>query len=337
MRMARFTPRFWVSAVVFALVVAFAVLGPIVFGANPGKDVGGLYDPPSSTSWLGTDDLGHDVFTNLMLGTRTSLIIGLVAGLVATLIGVVVGLLAGYHGGMVEEALMGVTNVALAIPAIVVLILLSVAIDFRSIVAMAVVIAITSWPWTARAVRAQASSVRTREHLDVARLSGARTFDILIWDVLPYLMSYICMAFVLQVSGAILAEAGLSLLGLGPSGSVSLGIMLNWALVGESLLNGAWWAFLPPTILLTLIAFALLMLQSSLDEVFNPRLRRGRRERGAAAGAGAGAAVSLVTSGTVAAETLDVGAAQEPVPEPGAGERTVGSGPDRTSERSGSA
>ncbi|WP_238341368.1 ABC transporter permease [Actinopolymorpha rutila] len=335
--MARFTPRFWVAAVIFALVVAFAVLGPMLFGANPGKDVGGLYDPPSSHAWLGTDDLGHDVFTNLMLGTRTSLIIGLVAGVVATLIGVVLGLLAGYHGGVVEEALMGVTNVALAIPAIVVLILLSVAIDFRSIVAMAVVIAITSWPWTARAVRAQASSVRTREHLDVARLSGARTFDILMWDVLPYLMSYIAMAFVLQVSSAILAEAGLSLLGLGPSGSVSLGIMLNWALVGESLLNGAWWAFLPPTILLTLVAFALLMLQSSLDEVFNPRLRRGRRQRGAAAGAGAGASVSLVTSGAVAAETLDVGAAGEPVAEPGAGERVVGSGPDRTSERSGSA
>ncbi len=289
MRMIRFTPRFWISAGVFAAVVAFATLGPMFLGGTLGEGVGGLYDPPSASSWLGTDDLGHDIFTNLMYGTRTSLIIGLVAGAVATFIGVVIGLLAGYHGGILEEALMGITNVALAIPAIVVLILLSVALDFRSVVAMAVVIAITSWPWTARAVRAQASSVRTREHLDVARLSGAGTWHILVWDVLPYLMSYICMAFVLQVSGAILAEAGLSLLGLGPSDSVSLGIMLNWALVGESLLTGAWWAFVPPTLLLTLVAFTLLMLQSSLDEVFNPRLRRGRRGP-----ASAGAAVSQV-------------------------------------------
>jgi peptide/nickel transport system permease protein len=280
--MVRFTPRFWISLTVFGAVVVFGVLGPMFAGDKLGEGVGGLYDPPSAEAWLGTDDLGHDIFTNLMFGTRTSLVIGLVAGAVATVIGVVVGLLAGYHGGRVEEALMGVTNVALAIPAIVVLILLSVALDFRSNVTMAVVIAITSWPWTARAVRAQTASVRTREHLDVARLSGAGTWNILLWDVLPYLMSYICMAFVLQISSAILAEAGLSLLGLGPSDSVSLGIMLNWALVGESLRTGAWWAFVPPTVLLTLIAFTLLMLQSSLDQVFNPRLRGGSRRPGLA-------------------------------------------------------
>jgi peptide/nickel transport system permease protein len=117
--------------------------------------------------------------------------------------------------------------------------------------------------------------VRTREHLDIARLSGARTASLIVYDVVPYMLSYIIMAFVLQVSSAVLAEALLSLLGLGPSNGVSLGIMLHWALSWESVRTGAWWAFVPPTLLLTLIAFALLMLQSSLDEVFNPRLRRG--------------------------------------------------------------
>jgi peptide/nickel transport system permease protein len=293
MRMMRFTPRFWISAAIFLVIAAFGLLGPIFFGGRLGEGVGGLYDPPSGAAWLGTDDLGHDIFTNLMFGTRTSLIIGLVAGAVATVIGVLIGLLAGYKSGLLEEALMGVTNVALAIPAIVVLILLLVALDTHSIFPMAVVIAITSWPWTARAVRAQTASVKTREHLDVARLSGAGTWRILFWDVLPYLMSYICMAFVLQVSSAILAEAGLALLGLGTSDGVSLGIMLHWALVGESLRTGAWWAFVPPTLLLTLVAFTLLMLQSSLDEVFNPRLRRGRQRAGLAGG-GAGAALAQV-------------------------------------------
>jgi peptide/nickel transport system permease protein len=185
-----------------------------------------------------------------------------------------------------------------------VLILLLVALDTHSIVPMAVVIAITSWPWTARAVRAQTASVKTREHLDVARLSGAGTWKILLWDVLPYLMSYICMAFVLQVSGAILAEAGLALLGLGTSDGVSLGIMLHWALVGESLRTGAWWAFVPPTLLLTLVAFTLLMLQSSLDEVFNPRLRGGKR-RGTRASAGAALAQVGVVADTVGDPMLD--------------------------------
>ena len=271
----RFTSRFYVAVGIVAAIVLFGFLGPLIFtGHTPSSVVGGLYDHPSGHAWLGTDNLGHDVFTNLMYGTRTSLVIGLIAGAITTLIGVVIGTVAGYRGGVLEEALMGFTNVVLAIPAIVVLILISVALNSRSAVGMAIVIAVTSWPWTARAVRAQTASVRTREHLDVARLSGAGTVSMIIYDVIPYMLSYICMAFVLQVSSAILNEAALSLLGLGPSNGVSLGIMLHWALAWESVRSGVWWAFVPPTLLLTLIVFALLMVQSSLDEVFNPRLRR---------------------------------------------------------------
>src|SRR5207249_443062 len=145
-----------------------------------------------------------DVFANLMYGTRTSLVIGLIAGAISTAFGVLIGTTAGYRGGMLEEGLMGFTNVVVAIPSIVVLILISVALHSRSSVGLAIVIAVTSWPWTARAVRAQASSVRTREHLDVARLSGAGPVSVIVYDVIPYMLSYICMAFVLQVSSAIL-------------------------------------------------------------------------------------------------------------------------------------
>jgi peptide/nickel transport system permease protein len=214
-----------------------------------------------------------------MYGTRTSLIIGVIAGIVATIIGVALGTAAGFKGGLLEEILMGITNVIISIPAIVILILLSVALSNRSIVTMALIIGVTSWPWLARAVRAQASSLRTREHVDIARLSGAGSVRLIVFEVIPYMLSYISMAFVLQLAGAILAEAGLSLLGLGPANVVSLGIMLHWALLWESVRTGAWWAFVPPTIMLTLIAFALFMLQSSLDEVFNPRLRRGAARR----------------------------------------------------------
>ena len=107
---------------------------------------------------------------------------------------------------------------ALAIPSIVLVILLGIALNNRSSLALALIIGITSWPWMARAVRAQSTSIRAREHIDVARLSGASWLSILLRDVLPYLLSYVVMAFVLQVSSAILAEAALSLLGLGPSG-----------------------------------------------------------------------------------------------------------------------
>jgi peptide/nickel transport system permease protein len=275
-------------------ITAFGVLGPYILTSHvPNDVVGGLYDKPSGDAWLGTDNIGHDVWTNLIYGTRTSLFVGLVAGITATIVGLLIGTLAGYLGGWVDELLMGFTNVVLTIPPIVVLILIAIALQTRSATGVALVIAATSWPWLARAVRAQASSVRTREHLDIARLSGARTPSLIIFDVIPYMLSYIVMAFVLQVSSAVLSEAALSLLGLGPSNGVSLGMMLHWSLAWEAVRTGAWWAFVPPTLLLTLIAFSLLMLQSSLDEVFNPRLRRGsaklrRRPKTAGPGSGAG-------------------------------------------------
>lgn len=275
MFLGQFSPRFWVALVLTTAVLVFAFLGPLLTGVeDPDDIVGGLYSEPSAEAWLGTDNFGKDVFTQLIYGTRTSLIIGVIAGLVSTSIGVVIGIAAGFFGGIVEEAMMGVTNVVITIPSIVVLILLSIALDSRSIYSIALIIGATSWPWTARAVRAQASSVRTREHVDLARLTGANNLSLMVWEVLPYMLSYIVMAFVLQLTSGILQEAALSMLGLGPSGSISLGIMLFWALLWESIRTGAWWAFVPPTLLLTMIAFVLLLLQSSLNEVFNPRLRR---------------------------------------------------------------
>ncbi|MBO0810922.1 MAG: ABC transporter permease [Microlunatus sp.] len=282
MKLINLTPRFWVAASLVAFTLVIGLIGPLVIHVDPHATIGGLYDKPSFKSiatWLGTDNAGQSVIANLVHGVRTSLFVGVMAGAISTLIGLVLGLVAGFQGGLVDDILMGATNIALAIPSIVVVILLSIAVNGSTSFTLAMVIGVTGWPWTARAVRAQATSVRNREHIDVARLSGARWVSILGWDVLPYLLSYVVMAFVLQMSGAILAEAALSMLGLGPSGSVSLGIMLYWALAWGSVRTGAWWAFMPPTLMLTLIAFSLLLLQASLDEVFNPRLRRGRSKR----------------------------------------------------------
>ena len=282
MKISNLTPRFWVGAVLLGFTLLLAAFGPLIVNTNPDAVIGGLYDPPQSSPinmWLGTDNEGQSVLANLVYGIRTSLLVGLIAGAVATLVGVIIGLVSGYVGGVVDDVLSAITNIALAIPTLIVIILVSVALQTRTPVILSLVIGLTAWPWLARAVRAQSTSVRTREHIDVARLSGARSISILAWDLLPYILSYVVMAFVLQVSAAILFEATLSLLGLGPSGSVSLGIMLYWAIAWGSIRTGAWWAFLPPTIMLSLIAFSLLMVQSSLDEVFNPRLRRGKLSR----------------------------------------------------------
>jgi len=272
------SPRFWVAAGIVTFVILVGVLGPLILRTDPDTTVGGLYDKPQCCGklLLGTDNEGQSVLVNLVYGTRTSLIVGLIAGAIATTIGLFVGLISGYRGGWVDDVLSAITNVGLAIPAIVVIILVSVSLPQRNIYTLAMVIGLTAWFWVARAVRAQASSVRTREHVDVARLSGAGFWSILARDVLPYLLSYVVMAAVLQVSGAILFESTLSLLGLGPGDATSLGTMLYWAIAWGSVRTGAWWAFVPPTLMLTLIVFGLLLLQSSLNEVFNPRLRRGR-------------------------------------------------------------
>ena len=203
------------------------------------------------------------------------IIVGLIAGALAVTIGVLIGTVAGFRGGLVEEALMGLTNVVITIPSLVVLILLSIALNTRTFPIMGLIIGAISWTWTARAVRAQTSSLRSRQHVEVARISGASTLALIVWEVIPYMLSYLCLAFVLQLASGILQEAALSLLGLGPSQGISLGLMLHWALLWESVRTGAWWAFVPPTLLLAAIAFGLLLLQTSLDEVFNPRLRRG--------------------------------------------------------------
>jgi len=259
-------------------VVLFAVVGPMIVGREPGEIVSMPFDPPSRYALLGTDNFGRDELTQLMYGARTSQLIGVIAGVIALLIGTVVGTVTGYHGGNTDEILMGITNVFITIPSFVVLILLSIALRSRSVLVMGLVIGITSWPWTARAVRAQASSLRAREHVDVARLSGASGLSIIARDIIPYMLSYLAMAFTLQLSSAVLTEASLSMLGLGPTNTVSLGVLLQWALLWEAVRLGNWWTFLPPAFLLALIAFSLQLLNASLDEMYNPRLRR----RGAA-------------------------------------------------------
>jgi peptide/nickel transport system permease protein len=290
-RSLNFGPRMWISLGIIGFVAALAFIGPLFYPFGPEEKVGSLYDAPSAEHILGTENFGYDVLAVLMASARNSIIIGLLAGTIAVVIGVAIGVIAGYVGGWVEELLMGFTNIVLAIPSIVILILISISLQstgvafLKGVVGLALVIGITSWPWTARAVRAQASSVATREHIDVAKLSGARTPSIMVRDVLPYLASYAVMAWVLQLASAILAESTLSMLGLGPSGANSLGKQLFWALAFQAVATGAWWAFLPPTIVLTMISFGLLYLQSSLDEVFNPRLRRGKKKNLAKAAA----------------------------------------------------
>ena len=222
---------------------------------------------------LGTDNFGRDVLTQLIAGARTSLLIGLMAGTIATLIGLSIGLLAGYHGGQLDNFLSTLTNIFIVIPSFVILVLVSVSLKSRSFVTTAFVIGITAWPWTARSVRAQTTSLRNRDHVNLSKLSGHSMPRIIMKDILPYLGSYVMMAFILQVASGILAEASLSMLGLGPQNVASLGLMMQWAMSFNALPTGSWWAFLPVVFTVALITFSLNLMNSGLDQIFNPQIR----------------------------------------------------------------
>jgi len=226
---------------------------------------------------LGTDNFGRDVLTELVSAIGISLIIGLVAGLIATTIGLILGLAAGYIGGLVDDVVMFFTNIFTIIPSFVLLILISFSIsqEQRGAVTIAVVIGFTSWVWTTRAVRAQVISLRNRDHVNLSKLSGHSIVHIILTDILPYIASYVVMALILQISTAILAEAGLSILGLGPKTTEvpTLGLMLNWALIYQAPILGKWWAYLPVIVAIVLVTFSMNLMNTGLDQVFNPALR----------------------------------------------------------------
>jgi peptide/nickel transport system permease protein len=226
---------------------------------------------------LGTDNFGRDVLVELVSATGTSLSIGFVAGIIATTIGLILGLLAGYVGGMVDDVVMFFTNLFTVIPSFVLLILISYSIgqDQRGAFTIAVVIGFTSWYWTTRAVRAQVISLRNRDHVNLSKLSGHPLLRIIFADILPYIASYVFMALILQISSAVLFEASLSILGLGPRTTEvpTLGLMMNWAMIYQAQILGKWWAYLPVIIIIALISFSLNLMNTGLDQVYNPALR----------------------------------------------------------------
>lgn len=226
---------------------------------------------------MGTDNFGRDVLTELVAALGTSLKIGLVAGSIATLIGLTLGLLSGYVGGVVDDVILFITNIFTVVPSFILLVLISYSVPdkVRSVMLTAVIIGLTSWPWTTRSVRSQVMSLRHRDHVNLSKLSGHSMARIILTDILPYVASYVVMAFILQISSGILSEAQLSMIGLGPATTkvTTLGLMMNWAVTYKAPLTEAWWAFLPVIITIALISFSLNLMNTGLDQVFNPQLR----------------------------------------------------------------
>jgi peptide/nickel transport system permease protein len=255
------------------VLVLFAIIGPVIAKFSPDAFTGGQLQHPGGTYWLGTDTLGHDIYSQLANGLRESYLVGLLGAASASIIGMTLGFAAGWRGGILDEVVQMITNIIVMLPSLVLLVVIGSYLTSRSVLFEGVFIGLTTWPWVARAVRAQTFSLRSREFVDMAKLSGKRPLQIIVKDIAPNMASYLFLVIILLFGSSMLLAASYDFLGLGPTGAVSLGSMMNQASNEAALLYHEWWWFIPPGAVLTAMVAALLVANVGLDEVFNPKLR----------------------------------------------------------------
>jgi peptide/nickel transport system permease protein len=229
---------------------------------------------PSGDHLLGTDGSGRDVLAVMIYSTGPTLEMVLLSGLVTTALGVTAGLVSGYLRGLPDTLTRGVSDVMLGIPPFAMLILIAAILGRMSLVEMALIISLFSWPLVARAVRSQVLSLREQPFVTISRLSNRSAPAIMAFELLPNLLAFIVATFVGAVSGALAIAIGVQLIGLGPIDTQTLGLALQNALSAGALSQGLWWWWLPPTAVLIMFFVGLFLLSLVIDEIANPRLRR---------------------------------------------------------------
>lgn len=271
--------RFLVGLILFLIICLLALFQPLLVRWRLGEispmttGTYPLYVDPNMENFLGTDRMGRDVFSVLLVGLRYSLMIGLMAGSIATFIGILVGFVAGFQGGRVDSALRTFTDMFLVIPTFPILVTLSAYLRGMNVVTMAILLAIFSWPFSARAIRSQVLSLRERGYVDLARVSGLGSMEIIFQEILPNLLPYLGVGLAVSTVGAILAEVGLEVIGLGPGNVATLGLMINWAIGWGAMSLGKWHLIAAPAGALVILFFALNLMNIGLEEAFNPRLK----------------------------------------------------------------
>ena len=274
------TPWLAAGLSLVGLIALFGIVGPF-FVQDPTaiRDIG--LTGPSAQHWLGTTQTGQDVFAQLAHATRGSLQIGFLVGILATVLSAVFGIYGAYLGGIADEAFSLFSNVFLVIPGLPLVIVISgfVPREQRGLWTIGVVLAITGWAASSRVLRAQTLSIRNRDYVAASRVAGERPWRVIAVEILPNLLPVLASQFVFAVIAAILGEAGLSFLGLGASNASTLGTMLFYAQNGFALPLGAWWWFVPPGLIIALFGTGLSLVNFSIDEIIDPKLKNARLHR----------------------------------------------------------
>ena len=267
-------PKF---AVGFGILIIFlaAAIGSILLVPS-GQRASGSFQPrlaPGAGGLLGTDSLGRSVALQLSEAIPNSLQIGFIAATVGTLMGAFVGFASGYFGKAVDAALRLLIDVFLSVPSLLFLILIASLLRGVNVRAMALIIGLFAWAWPARQVRAQVLSLKERAFVQIARLSGMSGLEIIVKELMPHMLPWLGANFVNAFIAAVLAESGLSILGLGPQREMTLGMMIYWSLTYSAILQDLWWWWMTPVLALMLLFLALYLIHLGFDEVTNPRLR----------------------------------------------------------------
>lgn len=262
--------------VVLIVFVAGALLAPVLTDSAALEIANATAAPlssPSGSHILGTDDSGRSVALLLLWGARISLLIGLLATLVSVGIGTIVGIMAGHFRGWLQAILMRLTDWFLVLPSLVLAIALTTATGNGGIGTIVLAIGVTSWPSTARLVRAQTLTVEARPYVERAKALGAGHGHLMARHVLPNVMPLVLANTTLTVAGAIIAESTLAFLGVGDPTKESWGIMLQSARQSGAITANAWWYVLPPGIAIVIVVLAFTLVGRALEVILNPRLR----------------------------------------------------------------
>lgn len=282
-------PKLITGVSIVALIILFGILGRIFW--DPDLALTGnspLNLPPVGLTYstirgdlegtwahpLGTENSGRDMLALMILGAPSSLMVGVIAAGVGIGVGILLGFTAGYVGGWLDDIIRLASDVTVTIPSLMVLIVIQSLIDQVTVRDMAILISLFTWPSPTRLIRAQVLSMRESGYVQMARLSGSSTFDIMFKEMMPNLMPYLAASYIGNAAGAILAAVGLEALGLGPQRIPTLGGTIFFAIEGSALLRGMWWWWGLPTLILSIIFIGLLLINLGLDEIANPRLRQ---------------------------------------------------------------
>lgn len=267
----------FVGVVILVFFFALAIFGPSLAPYDVDAKTSGQFVPyllPSKMHWMGTDSRGFDIFSELLHGARTSIIVGVFAAIIASFLGAAIGLYSGFVGGWKDEAIMRVNDVILSIPWLVLMILLAAMVGKISLFTLIIIIGVTGWSGTARLVRAQVMSLRERQYIERARAIGSSDMHIINKHILPNAFPLVFANTILTVAISILSEATLSFLKMRPEGTVTWGTMLSYAQESTALQIGLHWWIIAPGLCIVFLVLGFTLLGHALDEITNPRLRR---------------------------------------------------------------